>query len=139
MLARGFPAFQGRGDAGGGVSGATVQGQDLALRLAWEARVKGAGGARGLGEEEPPLKRAGERVRCAGEVSKGVGCGIGPVQRQAGTCHVLAGAGSFFFFIFKKNSKIYVRFEKFRKCPPVARPRGDRGPVAQATSDRTSI
>ena len=34
----------------------------------------------------------------------------------------------FFFFIFKKIkiSKIYVCFEKFRKWPPVARPRDDR-------------
>ena len=47
--------------------------------------------------------------------------------------------GVFFFFIFKKIkiSKIYVHFENFRKYPPVARPRGNRGPVAQATGDRT--
>ena len=97
-----------------------MQGQDLVLRLAWEARVKGAGGARGLGEEEPPLKRAGERVRCAGEVSKGVGCGIGPVQQQARTCRVLAGAGSFFFFIFKKNQKymsVLKNFENASRSP----------------------
>ena len=43
----------------------------------------------------------------------------------------------FLFFIYLKKPKIYVRFEKFRKYPPVARPRGDRGPVAQATGDRT--
>ena len=102
---------------GWGVSGATVQGQDLALRLAWEAWVKGAGGARGLGEEEPPLKRAGERVRCAGEVSKGVGCGIGTVQQQAGTCRVLAGAGSFFFFIFKKIQKYMSVLKNFENAP----------------------
>ena len=41
--------------------------------------------------------------------------------------------GVFSFFILKKIkiSKIYVRFEKFRKWPPVARPRGDRGPVVK--------
>ena len=46
---------------------------------------------------------------------------------------------SFLYLKKIKISKIYVYFEKFRKYTPVARGGrgGDRGPVAQATDDRT--
>ena len=50
---------------------------------------------------------------------------------------MMQGLFSFLYLKKIKISKIYVRFEKFQKYPAIALWGGDRGPVAQATGDRT--
>jgi hypothetical protein len=78
---------------------------------------EGCGRCSWTGRRGAPAEVSWRAGHMRGEVSKGVGCGIGPVQQQAETCRVLAGAGSFFFFIFIFFQKYMSILKNFENTP----------------------
>ena len=74
-----------------------------------------------------------------GEKARGTSTKEAKFRAHLQVAHLAVTSAAFSFLYLKKIkiSKIYVCFEKFQKYPRAPYEGGDRGPVAQATGDRT--